>query len=221
MFNNDWETVLKKEFDKEYFKDLIKFIEKEYDSFTIYPKKKDIFSAYNLCSFSDTRVVIVGQDPYHNINQAHGLAFSVLNGNKIPPSLRNIYKELYDDLGIELSSKTDLTKWAKQGMLLINTILTVKEHEPLSHKNIGWEVFFQAVIEKLNDSTNKIIFVLWGNNAIKIRGLIDEEKHIVLSSSHPSPLSARHSFFGSKVFSKVNKLLELNGDKVIDFDLEN
>lgn len=220
MINNGWDSVLTNEYNKAYYIKLMNYINQEYNEQTIFPQKEDIFNAFKLCDYKDTKVVIIGQDPYHNEKQAHGLAFSVLNGNKIPPSLLNIYKEMKTDLGIDISTNTNLTSWAKQGVLLINTILTVRAHQPLSHKDIGWETFFREVINVLNESAKPIVFVLWGNNAKTFKMLINEEKHTVLTSSHPSPLSARHSFFGSKVFSKINKVLNESGLKSINFKVE-
>ncbi|MFK5883197.1 MAG: uracil-DNA glycosylase [Candidatus Izemoplasma sp.] len=219
MISNDWNIVLQDEFQKEYFIKLMSFIDNEYNSKNIFPLKSNIFNAFNLCSFKETKVVIIGQDPYHNFNQAHGLAFSVLQGNKLPPSLRNIYHELKSDLGIENLNKTNLTPWAVQGILLVNTILTVEAHIPLSHAKKGWEVFFDSVIAKLNEKDEPVIFVLWGNKAIKYEKDINKSKHVVLKSSHPSPLSARHTFFGGKVFSKINYHLNDFGFKKINFKL--
>jgi uracil-DNA glycosylase len=219
MIGNDWDKILYDEFNKEYFKKLIGFIKNEYESKTIFPKKDDIFNAFRCCPFSKVKFIILGQDPYHNFNQSHGLAFSVLKGNRVPPSLKNIYKELYNDLGIEIPNHGDLTKWATEGTLLLNTILTVEAHKPQSHKNKGWEIFTDRVINVLNKDDTPKVFVLWGNNAIKKRELITNKNHLVLSSSHPSPLSARHSFFGSKVFSKTNRFLNANGLIEIDFNL--
>ena len=217
MINNDWNEILEKEFSKPYFKQLMSYINNEYKIKTIFPKREDIFNAFNLCSFKDVKVVILGQDPYHNTNQAHGLAFSVLKGNAIPPSLKNIYKELYSDLKIDVPSHGELTEWAKQGILLLNTILTVEAHSPLSHKNKGWEQFTDEVINILNKDNKPKVFVLWGNNAISKSKLITNNNHLIISSSHPSPLSARHSFFGSKVFSKINEFLRKNNINEIDF----
>ena len=219
MIGNDWDKILYDEFNKEYFKKLICFIKNEYESKTIFPKKDDIFNAFRCCPFSKVKFIILGQDPYHNFNQSHGLAFSVLKGNRVPPSLKNIYKELYNDLGIEIPNHGDLTKWATEGTLLLNTILTVEAHKPQSHKNKGWEIFTDRVINVLNKDDTPKVFVLWGNNAIKKRELITNKNHLVLSSSHPSPLSARHSFFGSKVFSKTNRFLNAKGLIEIDFNL--
>jgi len=217
MINNEWDNILKNEFNKTYFKELKNFIENEYESKTIFPEKEDIFNAFKYCLFSDVKLIIIGQDPYHNFNQSHGLAFSVLKGNKIPPSLRNIYKELNSDLGIDTPIHGELTSWAKQGVLLLNTILTVEAHKPLSHKNKGWEIFTDEVIKILNNDERPKVFVLWGNNAISKSKLIANKNHLIISSSHPSPLSARHSFFGSKVFSKTNDFLIKNGYDKIDF----
>ena len=220
MINNEWDLMLKNEFNKTYFKNLTSFINNEYETKTIFPKKEDIFNSFNYCSYSNVKVVVIGQDPYHNFNQAHGLAFSVIKGNKIPPSLRNIYKELNSDLGIDIPSHGELTSWAKQGILLLNTILTVEAHSPLSHKNKGWEYFTDEVISILNNDNKPKVFVLWGNNAISKNKLITNKNHLIISSSHPSPLSARHSFFGSKVFSKINKFLNINNIDVIDFTIK-
>jgi uracil-DNA glycosylase len=217
MINNEWNEILINEFNKTYFKDLMSFINNEYVTKTIFPKKEDIFNAFNYCSFDNVKVVVLGQDPYHNFDQAHGLAFSVLKGNKIPPSLRNIYKELNNDLGIDIPNYGELTSWAKQGMLLLNTILTVEAHSPLSHKNKGWEQFTDEVINILNKDNNPKVFVLWGNNSKIKSKLITNKNHLIISSSHPSPLSARHSFFGSKVFSRINDFLNENDINEIDF----
>ena len=220
MIDNDWNEILKSEFDKTYFKSLMRFIDTEYKSKTIFPKKEDIFNAFNLCSFDNTKVIILGQDPYHNFDQSHGLAFSVLKGNKIPPSLRNIYKELKSDLGIYIPNHGDLTSWAKQGVLLLNTILTVEAHTPLSHSSKGWEQFTDEIINILNKDNKPKIFVLWGNNAISKSKLISNNHHLIITSSHPSPLSARHSFFGSNVFSRINDFLIKNKIDNINFEIK-
>ena len=217
MVNNDWKEILNLEFQKEYYKELDKFIKNEYKTKVIFPIKEEIFNAFELCSFSNTKVIILGQDPYHNFNQAHGLAFSVLKGNKIPPSLRNIYQELERDLGYLPPSHGDLTSWAEEGVLLLNTILTVKHNSPLSHKGRGWEIFTDNIIKELNKDNRPKVFVLWGNNAIAKRMLITNENHQILTSSHPSPLSARHSFIGSKVFSKINAFLKKTKQIEISF----
>ena len=220
MIFNDWDLILKNEFNKPYFKELLRFIDTENDIKSIFPKKEDIFNAFKYCPFSSVKLVIIGQDPYHNFNQSHGLAFSVLKGNKIPPSLRNIYKELNSDLGIEIPTHGDLTYWTKQGALLLNTVLTVEAHKPLSHKQKGWEYFTDEVISTLNKDDRPKVFVLWGNNAISKSNLITNNNHLIISSSHPSPLSARHSFFGSKVFSRINEFLRNNDIMEIDFDIK-
>lgn len=204
--NNDWHYVLSEELNKEYFKNLLEKIELKYSSKIVFPKKENIFNAFKLTSFKDVRVVMIGQDPYHGENQAHGLAFSVKN-DKLPPSLKNIFKELKSDLKIEKNSG-DLTSWSKQGVLLLNTILTVEKGRPLSHKNIGWEIFTDNVIKTISLEKKGIIFVLWGNNAIEKEYLIDKNKHYVIKSSHPSPFSANKGFFGSKPFSKINNILD-------------
>lgn len=219
MIDKDWNKIFDKEFNKSYFIDLMNFVITEYNTKTIFPKKEDIFNAFKYCPFKEVKVVILGQDPYHNFNQSHGLAFSVLKGNKIPPSLRNIYKELESDLGIDFPNHGELTPWAKQGVLLLNTILTVEAHSPLSHKNKGWEQFTDEVMSLLNRDSSPKVFVLWGNNASSKSKLITNINHLIISSSHPSPLSARHSFNGSKVFSKINKFLENNDIKTIDFNV--
>lgn len=202
-----WYEVLKEEFDKEYFINLANFIKKEYKTKTIYPKGKNIFNAFNLCPFYKVKVVILGQDPYHGPNQAHGLAFSVPDGITAPPSLKNIFLELENDLNIK-RQKTNLSDWAEQGILLLNTILTVEANKPTSHANIGWETFTDSVIKIISDKKHKIIFVLWGSHAQKKEILIDTSRHFVIKSSHPSPLSANRGFLGSKPFSKINKILE-------------
>ena len=179
----------------------------------------DIFNALKWTSYKDTKVVILGQDPYHGENQAHGLAFSVLEGVKIPPSLRNIFKELNSDLGYGIPLSGDLTKWAKEGVLLINSVLTVREHKANSHKDKGWEKFTDAIIRKLNDRDKPVIFMLWGNYAKIKKKLINEDKHFVIESAHPSPLSAYNGFFGSKPFSKVNEILSSLNEKNINWKL--
>ena len=219
MINNDWLEILETEFQKEYYKKLDKFIQREYQEKAIFPIKEEIFNAFEVCSFSNVKAIILGQDPYHNVNQAHGLAFSVLKGNKVPPSLKNIYKELYSDLGITAPDHGELTKWAEEGALLLNTILTVEQHKPLSHKGKGWEIFTDSIIGYLNEDDRPKVFVLWGNNAIAKKSLITNNNHLIISSSHPSPLSARHSFFGSRVFSRINIFLKEKGIPKIDFKI--
>lgn len=216
---NNWDIILKEEFEKEYFIKLDEFLEKEYTEQTIYPKKENIYNALKLTDYNNVRVVIIGQDPYHEDGEAHGLAFSVLEGVKIPPSLRNIFKELNSDLGYGIPLSGDLTKWAKEGVLLINSVLTVREHKANSHKDKGWEKFTDAIIRKLNDRDKPVIFMLWGNYAKIKKKLINEDKHFVIESAHPSPLSAYNGFFGSKPFSKVNEILNSLNEKNINWKL--
>ena len=211
MGDNMWNDFIQQEQKKDYFRKLQEFVDNEY--------KDDIYNAFNYCSFLDAKVIIIGQDPYHDFNQAHGLAFSVQKGCKIPPSLRNIYKELNNDLGFEIPVHGDLSNWAKQGVLLLNTILTVEVHNPLSHSKKGWEIFTDNVIRKLDKDSNPKVFVLWGNNAKKKEVLITNPNHYIITTSHPSPLSARHSFFGSKVFTQINDFLSSNNRSIIDFKL--
>jgi uracil-DNA glycosylase len=216
---DSWKTVLAEEFDKPYFKELENFIAQERKSKTIYPPSEDVFSAFELTPFEQVNVLILGQDPYHGENQAHGLCFSVKPGVKTPPSLVNIYKELKDDLGFDIPSHGYLVPWAKQGILMINAVLTVEAHTPNSHKNKGWETFTDAVISKVNRKQEPVIFVLWGGYAKKKLKLIDTDRHTVIQSAHPSPLSARNGFFGSKPFSKINSALRQAGKPEIDFQL--
>jgi len=206
MFNKKWDEILNEEVSKEYYINLINFITKEYNEKEVFPKQEDIFNALKYTDYDEVKVVILGQDPYHGIGEAHGLSFSVKEGVKIPPSLRNIFKELYNDLKIE-RTKTELTDWAKQGVLLLNAIMTVEKDKPLSHKNKGWEIFTDTIIKKLNEREDPVIFVLWGNYARSKQVLITNKNHIIIESAHPSPLSASRGFFGSKPFSKVNENL--------------
>ncbi|HHT03814.1 MAG TPA: uracil-DNA glycosylase [Bacteroidales bacterium] len=213
----EWQEVLKEEFEKEYFISLMNFVSYEYKNKVVYPEAKNIFNAFNLCSFNDTKVVIIGQDPYHQPNQAHGLCFSVLDPTPCPPSLKNIYKEIELDLGIELPTSNDLSRWAKQGVLLINATLTVEANKAGSHQNKGWEEFTDSVINHLAKEKQGIVFLLWGSYAQKKGGFIDETKHLVLKSVHPSPLSAYRGFFGNNHFSQTNNYLISNGKKPIDW----
>lgn len=220
QLSSNWREKLKPEFEKPYFKDLLKFLEKEYKEQTIYPAKEHLFQALNECSYEDCKVVIIGQDPYHQPGQAHGLSFSVLPGVKIPPSLRNIYKELNSDLGLEIPTSGYLNNWARQGILLLNTVLTVREGEPNSHKNKGWEIFTNTILSELNKQDRPIIFVLWGKHAQAKEELITSNHHVILKAHHPSPLSASRGFFGSKPFSQINqKLVELQLEP-IDWTVE-
>ena len=221
FFGNDWDKVLETEFEKQYFKDIIEKCENEYNKHRVYPAKNKIFSAFKLTPFSKVKVVILGQDPYHGEGQAHGLCFSVMPGVPTPPSLVNIYKEIKTDVGGFVPDNGYLVPWAKQGVLLLNTVLTVREGMPNSHRSLGWEEFTDAVIKKLNDSDHKIVFLLWGNNAKLKANLIDTNKHTILYATHPSPLSATHGFFGCKHFSKTNEILKQNGETPINWQIEN
>lgn len=221
FFNNDWDKVLGEEFEKDYFKEIINKVDLEYNKHRIYPAKNKIFSCFKLTSFKDVKVVILGQDPYHGEGQAHGLCFSVMPGVQTPPSLMNIYKEIVNDVGGFVPDNGYLVPWAKQGVLLLNTVLTVKEGCPNSHRSLGWEEFTDAVIKKLNESDNKIVFLLWGNNAKLKANLIDTHKHTILYATHPSPLSATHGFFGCKHFSKTNEILKENGRTPINWQIDN
>ena len=218
---NDWDQILKDEFEKEYFKNLREFLKEEYSNRVIYPNMYNIFEALKHTSYEDTKVLILGQDPYHGENQAHGLAFSVQPGVKIPPSLLNMYKELQDDLGCFIPNNGYLIPWADQGVLLLNTALTVRAHEANSHKNKGWEIFTDEIIKKLNERKDPVIFVLWGNNARKKVEFIDKSRHFVLEAPHPSPLSARRGFFGCKHFSKINNILIALDKEPIDWQIPN
>ena len=218
---NDWDELLKGEFEKEYYLNLRQFLINEYRSTTVYPDKYDIFTALKHTSYKDTKVLILGQDPYHGENQAHGLAFSVQRGIKTPPSLLNMYKELKDDLGCFIPNNGYLMPWADQGVLLLNTALTVRAHEANSHSNKGWEIFTDRVITLLNERKDPVIFVLWGGNARKKKALINSNIHYVLEAPHPSPLSAHRGFFGCKHFSKINRILEEIGKEPINWQINN
>ncbi|MGL4854911.1 MAG: uracil-DNA glycosylase [Lentisphaeria bacterium] len=207
LIPDDWALALADEFNKDYFLQLNLFVKHAYNNSQVFPQKDDIFSALSFTSFNNVKVVILGQDPYHDDNQAHGLAFSVKNGCKIPPSLRNIFKELSADLNILPPISGDLSSWATQGVLLLNTVLTVQAHMANSHKKQGWEIFTDAIISKLNLSNDPIVFVLWGSQAISKKSLITNHHHFILQSVHPSPLSASKGFLGSKPFSQINSLL--------------
>ena len=221
VIGNDWDEVLEGEFDKEYYLKLREFLKDEYKTQTIFPDMYDIFNALKLTSYKDTKVLILGQDPYHNVNQAHGLSFSVKPGVDTPPSLLNMYKELRDDLGCFIPNNGYLVPWAKQGVLLLNTALTVRAHQANSHKGKGWEIFTDNIIKTLNLRDDPVIFILWGNNARKKKDFIDTSKHFVIESAHPSPLSASRGFFGSKPFSKTNEILISLGKSPIDWQIPN
>ena len=221
ILKNNWNSVLKDEFEKEYYKELHNFLYTEYKERTIYPDMYDIFNALHYTDFNDVKVVIIGQDPYHGPNQAHGLSFSVKPGVKLPPSLRNIFKELNTDLDCYIPNNGYLKKWADQGVLLINTVLTVRSGQANSHKGKGWEIFTDKVISSLNDRNEPIVFILWGNNAISKKKLITNPIHFIVESVHPSPLSAHRGFFGSKPFSKTNEFLKSINQEEIDWKIEN
>lgn len=214
-----WDELLKDDFESENYKNVRNFLKKEYSERTIYPSMYDIFNCFKYTPLKDLKAVILGQDPYHNVGQAMGLSFSVPNGIIPPPSLVNIYKELQSDLGIVPVKSGDLTKWAKNGVLLLNTSLTVRSGMANSHKNIGWEVFTDSVIKKISDNKENVVFLLWGGNARSKKKLIDTKKHLVLECAHPSPLSAYNGFFGCKHFSKTNEYLIKHGLSPIDWDL--
>lgn len=220
-FNNDWENLIKDEFNKDYYVNLREFLIKEYRSKTIYPNMHDIFNALHYTAYKDVKVAILGQDPYHGPNQAHGLSFSVKPGVPAPPSLVNIFKELHSDLGCYIPNNGYLKKWADQGVLLLNTALTVEGGKANSHRNKGWEQFTDKVISILNDREDPIVFILWGNNAQSKMSLITNPKHYIIKSVHPSPLSASRGFFGSKPFSKTNEFLKSIGKTPIDWQIEN
>ena len=216
---NDWDNILADEWEKPYYKKLRVFLKTEYGSRTVYPDMHDIFNALKYTSFADTRVVIIGQDPYHGVNQAHGLCFSVQKGVEPPPSLKNIYKELKEDIGMEIPSHGCLTSWAKQGVLLLNTVLTVREASPNSHKGMGWETFTDRVISELDRKQTPVVFLLWGANARKKAEIIRNPIHKKLITVHPSPLSAYGGFFGCRHFSLANRILEESGQPTIDWRL--
>lgn len=219
--NNDWDYLLEKEFEKEYYVRLKEFLINEYKTNLIFPNKDNIFEALRQTSYKDTKVLILGQDPYHGEGQAHGLAFSVQPTVKIPPSLLNIYKELRDDIGCYIPNNGYLIPWANQGVLLLNTALTVRAHEANSHKNKGWEIFTDEIIKILNKRQDPVIFVLWGANARKKKEFIDGNRHFILETPHPSPLSASRGFFGCKHFSKINEILIKLGKTPIDWQIPN
>ena len=219
MIGNDWDDVLKVIEESDGFKKFLSIINEKYNTSIVYPPKNYVFNALKLTSYKNTKVVIVGQDPYHGVGEAHGLSFSVQKGIKIPPSLQNIYKELHSDLGIIPHTEGDLTKWANEGVLLLNAVLTVEKDKPASHRNLGWELLTDYIIKSLNQKEEPIVFILWGNFAKDKKKFITNPKHLVLTSPHPSPFSARSGFFGSKPFSKTNEFLIQNKLKPIDWKL--
>lgn len=218
---NDWLEPLKPEFSKQYYRDLYQKVVEEYKTHLIFPPSDDIFNAFALTPLKEVKVVIIGQDPYHNVGQAHGLCFSVRPDVEIPPSLVNIYKELNDDLGCYVPNNGYLVKWAKQGVLLLNTVLTVRAHQANSHRGMGWEQFTDAAIRILNEEDRPIVFILWGAPAQTKKKMLNNPRHLILEAPHPSPLSAYRGFFGSRPFSKTNTFLGENGLKPIDWQIEN
>ncbi len=219
--SNDWREKIKPEFNKPYYAELYKFVNDEYMTKRVYPPSQDIFNALHYTPLKNVKAVILGQDPYHEINQAHGLCFSVLPGNQIPPSLENIYKELNSDLGLYIPNNGYLKKWAEQGVLLLNTVLTVREHYANSHAGHGWEQFTDAIINIVNNEDRPIVFMLWGSPAQRKAGMLNNPKHLILKAPHPSPLSAYRGFFGCRHFSKANEFLVKNGIEPIDWQIEN
>lgn len=214
---NDWDGMLAAELEKEYYGKLLAFLAEEYETHRIYPPQPDVFNALRYSSYADTKVVIFGQDPYHQEGQAHGLCFSVNRGVKIPPSLLNIYKELKEDIGMEIPSHGCLSSWALQGVLLLNTVLTVRDSMPNSHKGRGWETFTDVIIRRLNEREKPIVFILWGANAKTKEKLITAKHHLILTGTHPSPLSAHTGFFGGAYFSRANRFLELENQEPINW----
>ena len=221
MITNDWLPALEPEFGKPYYKDLYRFVLQEYRTAQVFPPAEDVFNAFHLTPLGQVKVVIIGQDPYHNVGQAHGLCFSVKPEVEIPPSLVNIYKELEDDLGCTIPNNGYLVKWAKQGVLMLNTVLTVRAHQANSHRGKGWEQFTDAAIRALNEQDRPIVFLLWGGPAGQKASMLNNPKHLVLKAPHPSPLSAYRGFFGCRHFSKTNAFLEANGIQPIDWEIEN
>ncbi len=221
MITNDWVNVLNLEFKKPYYIELYKFIKQEYNTTLIFPPADDIFNAFHLTPLNNVKVVIIGQDPYHNVGQAHGLCFSVKEDVEIPPSLVNIYKELHDDLGCYIPNNGYLVKWAEQGVLMLNTVLTVRAHAANSHQGKGWEQFTDAAITALNELNQPIVFILWGRPAQMKKSMLNNPNHLVLTAPHPSPLSSYRGFFGSKPFSKTNQFLSERGAQPIDWQIEN
>lgn len=218
--NNDWLEEIGEEFHKKYYVDLYQFVEAEYSNHLVFPSADDIFNAFHFTPLKEVKVVIIGQDPYHNENQAHGLCFSVKPEVKVPPSLVNIYKELESDLGCKIPNNGYLTKWAKQGVLMLNTVLTVRAHQANSHQGKGWEQFTDSVIEAVNGQDRPIVYILWGAPAQRKKKMLNNKKHLILEAPHPSPLSSYRGFFGSKPFSKTNDFLIKNDLEPIDWQIE-
>lgn len=219
MITKKWDSILEEEYKKEYFKKLVQDIRLEYSKNVCFPKADDVFNAFKYTDYDDVKVVIIGQDPYHGVGEAHGLCFSVPEGVKLPPSLKNIFKELHDDLGYDIPNNGSLVKWAKEGVLLLNSILTVEKDKPLSHKKYNWEQFTDAVIKKINEKETPVVFILWGNFAKSKKQFITNPIHLVLESSHPSPFSVNYGFYGSRPFSKTNQFLQEKKINPINFDL--
>ena len=219
MIGNSWDLYLKDEYNKDYFKKIIEVVNKEYSKKECFPPKNEIFNAFRLTPYENVKVVIIGQDPYHGEHQAEGLSFSVKNNINRPPSLQNIFKELEDDLNIKISNHNSLIPWAKEGVLLLNAVLTVEKSKPASHKNIGWETFTDEVIKILNNKKEPIVFILWGNFARDKKKYITNNIHKIIESAHPSPFSAYNGFFGSRPFSKTNEYLKKNGLKPINWQI--
>ena len=222
MIDNDWLPAVEAEFKKPYYKDLYQFVRKEYETHQVFPPAEDIFNAFHFTPLKNVKVLLLGQDPYHNVHQAHGLSFSVPTDQKeIPPSLQNIYKELQADLGCYIPNNGYLKKWADQGVLLLNTVLTVRAHAPASHQGHGWEQFTDAIIRAVNEQDRPIVYMLWGKPAQSKIPMLTNPKHLILKAPHPSPLSAYRGFFGCKHFSQANAFLEENGIEPIDWQIEN
>ena len=220
MITEKWDKILKEEYEKDYFYDLLKKLQIEYRDKTVFPPKKEVFKAMRLTDYDDIKVVIIGQDPYHGTGEAEGLSFSVKEGIRKPPSLKNLFKELHDDLGYNEPDSGSLVKWAKEGVLLLNAILTVEKDKPLSHKKLGWERFTDEVIRKINEKDTPVVFILWGSFARGKKELITNPIHYVIESTHPSPFSARYGFFGSKPFSKTNNFLISKKISPVNFKLD-
>ena len=218
--SGEWKEALQGEFSKEYYRKLYLFIRDEYSRVPVYPKSEEIYTAFHLTPLDKVKVVILGQDPYHNVGQAHGLCFSVKPDVEIPPSLVNIYKELHDDPGCRIPNHGYLTSWAEQGVLLLNTVLTVQAHKPMSHRGVGWEEFTDAAIRAVNRQDRPIVFILWGRPAQEKEKMLDNPKHLILKAPHPSPLSAYRGFFGSRPFSKANAFLESHGVEPVQWEIK-
>ena len=221
MIGNDWDTILKPVWESEGFHKFMNKVKEEYKSYTCYPAYENIFNALKCTPYSKVKIVIIGQDPYHGEGEAHGLSFSVQEGVKLPPSLQNIYKELYTDLGIKNGPSGDLTPWTKEGVLLLNSVLTVRKDMPASHKDLGWQLLTDHIIKLINLKEEPVVFILWGNFARSKKVFITNPKHLIIESTHPSPFSARNGFFGSKPFSKANEFLKKNNIKEVNFTLPN